>query len=179
MGDFARTFGEALERIPDDAYDSSPMVPGVGPLDADVMLVGEAPGETEVERGTPFVGRAGRRLTEVLERVGVDRSDVYITNVVKVRPPDNRTPHVPEIEQWRPVLDAELNHVEPSVVVPLGATATDVLVEGSTKISSVHGQRFEQGGRVVVPTFHPAATLYDPNKVDALEADLRIAVEIP
>lgn len=177
MSDFEERFEEALAEVPDEHVDRSRFVPGVGPLDADVVLVGEAPGETEVREGEPFVGRAGSRLDRALEAAGVDRSKVYITNLVKVRPPENRTPHVAEIDAWRPVLDAELERISPAVVVPLGTTATRALLDTDEGITDLHGRRFERDGRTIVPAYHPAASLYDRSKGDAFEADIRAAFE--
>jgi len=175
--DFEREFADVLDDVPDEQFDRSRFVPGVGPLDADVVLVGEAPGGREVEEGEPFVGRAGSRLDRALESIGVDRGSLYITNVVKVRPPENRTPHVAEVEAWWPVLEAELDRVDPRVVVPLGTTATRQLLDVEEGITDVHGERFERDGRLVVPVYHPAATLYDRSKDDAFEADLRSVFE--
>jgi DNA polymerase len=177
LDEFEAEFGDALAAVPDEHVDRSRFVPGVGPLDADVVLVGEAPGETEVTEGEPFVGRAGSELDRALEAAGVDRSTVYVTNLVKVRPPENRTPHVAEIDAWRPVLEAELERVDPAVVVPLGTTATRALLDTDEGITDLHGRRFERDGRTVVPAFHPAATLYDRSKTDAFEADVRAAFD--
>lgn len=175
MSDFASAFSAALGEVPEEHRDPSRFVPGVGPHGADVALVGEAPGGTEVETGVPFTGSAGSRLDSVLEELGVDRADLYVTNVVKVQPPENRTPHVAEIDAWRPVLSAELDRVDPAVVVPLGTTATRAVLDTDEGITAVHGEEFERDGRVVVPAFHPAATFYDDSKRPALVADLRAA----
>lgn len=175
--DFEDAFADALDRVPDEQFDRSRFVPGVGPLDAAVVLVGEAPGATEVEEGEPFVGQAGGRLDAALEAADVDRADVYVTNLVKVRPPENRTPHVAEIDAWRPVLEAELDRIDPAVVVPLGTTATRALLDVDEGITAVHGRQFDRDGRLVVPAYHPAALLYDPEKRADFEADLRAALE--
>jgi DNA polymerase len=174
--DFERTFAEALSAVPEAHVDRDRFVPGVGPLDASLVLVGEAPGATEVEEGEPFVGQAGHQLDGALEAAGIDRGGVYVTNVVKVRPPNNRTPHVDEIEAWRPVLDAELDRVDPAVVVTLGNTATGALLDADEGITDLRGRRIEHGGRVVVPTFHPASIFYDEGKRADLEADLETAL---
>ncbi|MDS0475539.1 uracil-DNA glycosylase [Natrinema sp. 1APR25-10V2] len=192
---FDDEFADALETVPDDQFDRERFVPGVGPLSADVMLVGEAPGKQEVDQGEPFVGQAGNQLDRALEAIGYDRGNLYITNLVKVRPPENRDPYVDEIEAWRPVLEAEIDRVDPSVLVPLGSVATDELLETDETITDLHGQEFEREvprtsdsssgrsprereGRTVVPAFHPAAALYDRSKVDAVEEDLRTALEL-
>ncbi|PGF16782.1 uracil-DNA glycosylase [Natrinema sp. CBA1119] len=214
--EFDAEFETALETVPDDQFDRDRFVPGVGPLSADVMLVGEAPGEREVEQGEPFVGQAGQQLDRALDAIGYDRRDLYITNLVKVRPPENRDPYVAEIEAWWPVLEAEIERVDPSVLVPLGSFATDELLETDETITDLHGREFERelrgtsdsssgarrdrserldetsgeerpaSGRDprerevrrVVPAFHPAAALYDRSKVDAVESDLRTALEL-
>lgn len=175
---FEETFADALDAVPDDQLDPDRFVPGVGPLSADVMLVGEAPGKQEVTQGEPFVGQAGSQLDRALEALDRDRGDLYITNLVKVRPPENRDPHVAEIEAWWPVLSAEIERVDPTVLVPLGSFATDELLDTDETITDLHGREFERDGRTVVPAFHPAAALYDRSKVEAVETDLRTAFEL-
>lgn len=177
MSDFESAFADVLDAVPEEHFDRSRFVPGVGPDDAAIALVGEAPGEKEVEQGEPFAGPAGRRLDSVLADLGVDRSELYVTNVVKVRPPENRTPYVAEIDAWLPVLMAELDRVGPRVVVPLGTTATQALLDVDEGVTAVHGQRFEWDTRIVVPTFHPAATFYDDSKRPELAADLEAAFD--
>ncbi|WP_137291033.1 uracil-DNA glycosylase [Natronorubrum halophilum] len=176
--EFETEFATVLEGVPDDQFDRDRFVPGVGPLSADVMLVGEAPGGQEVAAGEPFVGQAGQQLDRVLESIGFDRRDCYITNLVKVRPPENRDPYVAEIDAWWPVLEAELERVDPSVLVPMGSFATAEILDTDETITDVHGQPFEHEGRIVVPSFHPAAALYDRSKVDAIESDLAAALEV-
>lgn len=175
--DFAAEFSEVLDAVPDEHYDPDRFVPGVGPRSAELLLVGESPGGQEVSQGEPFVGQAGAQLDRALESIGRDRGDLYVTNLVKVRPPENRDPHVAEIEAWWPVLEAEIERVDPSVVVPLGSFATARLLDTDDTISDVHGSAFEVDGRTVVPAYHPAAALYDRDKVDDLEADLAAAFE--
>jgi len=168
-------FEEAFAAVLPDA--DGPFVPGVGPLDATVMVVGEAPGAEEIEQGEPFVGNAGRRLDAFLEAAGIDREACYLTNVVKVRPPENRAPRVGEVRDWRPVLAAELERVDPAVVVTLGNAATRALLDSDEGITRLRGRTYERDGRVVVPTFHPAATFYDESKREAIAADLATAAE--
>ncbi|QFU82023.1 uracil-DNA glycosylase [Natronorubrum aibiense] len=175
--EFETVFADALEAVPDDQYDPERFVPGVGPLSAAVMLVGEAPGAQEVRDGEPFVGQAGQQLNRALESIGTDRRECYITNLVKVRPPENRDPYIAEIEAWWPVLEAELERVDPSVLVPMGSFATAEILETDESITDVHGREFDREGRRVVPSFHPAAALYNRDKVDALESDLETALE--
>lgn len=175
--EFETTFEEVLTEVPDEAFDRSRFVPGAGPLDAALVFVGEAPGEREVEEGEPFVGSAGGRLDSILESLGIERRDLYITNLVKVRPPDNRDPHRDEIEAWRPVLDAEIEHVDPAVVVTLGNVPTHALLDTEEGISNIHGKRREQNSTMIIPTYHPAATFYDDSAEQAIEEDVRTAAQ--
>jgi DNA polymerase len=144
-------------------------VPGEGPADAEVMLVGEAPGKQEDATGRPFVGNAGRLLDRLLEEAGLRRDEVFITNVLKARPPGNRDPRPAEVEHSRPWLEQQLQLVQPRLLVLLGRHAYEAFVPGG-KISREHGQPRELGdGRVAFPVYHPAAAL----RVDALRAELR------
>ena len=170
--EFAETFDDALATVPEEHFDRSRFVGGVGPLDADVVFVGEAPGANEVEQGEPFVGNAGRVLDSLLEDVGIDRDEVYVTNLVKVRPPENRDPRRDEINAWRPVLQAELDRIGPAVVVPLGAFASREVLESDDAIGDLRGETYERDGHLVVPTYHPAATFYDDGVKAGLEEDL-------
>ena len=138
------------------------MVPGEGSHTARVMLVGEAPGATEDELGRPFVGRAGRLLDELLGAAGLERAAVYITNVVKARPPGNRDPRADEVAHHMPWLEAELALVQPQLVVPLGRHALAHFARG-VKISEVHGRERTERGRTLFPLYHPAAALRSPS----------------
>lgn len=173
--EFTETFAAALGRVPAEFFDRSRFVPGTGTLDAEVMLIGEAPGADEVEQGEPFVGRAGQVLDDALAELGVDRTDLYITNVVKVRPPDNRDPTADEIAAWEPVLRAEIERVDPDTLVPMGNFAARHLLDTSDGITELHGKVFTRDGRRIVPAFHPAATLYDRSKTPDFVDDLRAA----
>lgn len=139
-------------------------VPGVGPADARIMLVGEAPGRREDLQGEPFVGAAGRVLDALLASVGLTRGDVYITNVVKSRPfvgpppGRNRAPAAGEILACRAWLDEQLRIIRPQVVVAMGRTALAYFLPGA-RISTVHGRAVRQRGRTILPLFHPAAAL--------------------
>ena len=134
-------------------------VPGEGNPDAEVMFVGEAPGAQEDKKGRPFVGAAGRLLSELLESIGMRREDVFITNVLKARPPKNRDPKADEVEHSRPWLEAQLAVIEPVLIVPLGRHALGRFVPGP-KISEVHGTLLEHDGRAYFPMLHPAVALY-------------------
>src|ERR687898_2816490 len=137
------------------------IVPGEGDHDADVMLVGEAPGASEDKAGRPFVGRAGKFLDTLLEEAGLARDAVFITNVVKARPPGNRDPKSDEVAHYMPWLEQQLSLIRPRVVIPLGRHALAHFAPGR-KISDVHGELLEAGGRQVVPWLHPAAALHKP-----------------
>jgi DNA polymerase len=133
---------------------------GVGDPAADLMFVGEAPGRDEDLRGEPFVGRSGQLLDRLLvEEVGIDRGDVYIANVVKCRPPDNRDPKPDEIAACRPYLAEQVALIAPKVVVTLGNFATKLLLDTDQGITRVRGASYPVGDVVYVPTFHPAAAL--------------------
>lgn len=173
--DFETEFEEVLTNVPKEQYDRDRFVPGSGLFDAGVVLIGEAPGEQEVEQNEPFVGPAGKRLQSTVSDVGLDRATLYITNLVKIRPPENRNPHREEIEAWKPLLDAEIERVDPAVVVPLGTFATREMLDTEKTISELRGTAYERSGRLVVPTYHPAASFYDESTQNALTDDLRLA----
>jgi uracil-DNA glycosylase family 4 len=136
------------------------MVPGDGSATADVMLVGEAPGASEDKQGRPWVGRAGRLLDDLLAAAGLQRDDVYITNVVKARPPNNRDPRADEVAHCMPWLEAELALIQPRVIVPLGRHALAHFSDAA-KISEVHGTEVTERGRRLFPLYHPAAALHN------------------
>ncbi len=133
---------------------------GVGAADADLMLIGEAPGFHEDKQGEPFVGAAGQLLTKVLNGIGLERREVYIANVLRCRPPGNRDPLPDEIEACTPWLVETISIVQPSVVVTLGNFATRFVLNTKQGITRVRGQTFPWHGRWVIPTFHPAAILH-------------------
>jgi uracil-DNA glycosylase len=133
---------------------------GAGDPAANLMFVGEGPGEQEDLRGIPFVGRAGQLLTRLIEGIGSTRDEVYIANVVKCRPPGNRDPVPLEIERCRPYLEAQLHFVDPRVVVTLGNFATKLLLDTREGITKVRGREFPyRRNAVLIPTFHPSAVL--------------------
>jgi len=134
------------------------------------MVVGEAPGRLEDEQGRPFVGRAGQLLDQALAAAGLAREEVFITNVVKARPPGNRDPKRPEIEHYLPWLLAQLEVIEPRVVVPLGRHALAHFAP-DLKISQAHGKSVERDGRVLFPMYHPAAALHNQSLRSVLEED--------
>jgi DNA polymerase len=146
---------------------------GVGNPQADVMFVGEGPGYYEDKQGEPFVGAAGQLLNRMLQEIGLRRDDVYITNVVRCRPPGNRDPLPDEIEACRPFLIGTLEAIRPRLIVTLGNFATRVILDRPVSIGRVRGQRFMWEGRAVIPTFHPAAILHGGGEASSQMAALR------
>lgn len=150
---------------------------GDGDPDADLMFVGEGPGQREDELGLPFVGRSGELLEQLLAEQDLHRSDVYISNVVKCRPPGNRDPRPDEIAACKGYLAYQIKYVDPAVVVTLGNFATKLLLKETRGITRLRGQVFPWWDRHVVPTFHPAAALRGGQKVvDQMRSDLSTAV---
>lgn len=147
-------------------------VPGEGPENANIMFIGEAPGFHEDRQGRPFVGAAGQFLEELLESIGLRREDVYIGNVIKCRPPENRDPLPPEIEACNPYLDRQIALIKPKVVITLGRFSMAKFFPGAS-ISRVHGQPTKRGGVVYFPLFHPAAALHQPRYRAMIEEDFR------
>jgi DNA polymerase len=132
---------------------------GVGSPSADLMFIGEAPGFHEDKQGEPFVGAAGQLLTTLLGGIGLTRDEVYISNVLKCRPPGNRDPMPDEIEECKPWLKEQIDLIDPHVIATLGNFSTQLLLGKKVGITKVRGQRFDWRGRVLIPTFHPAAIL--------------------
>jgi uracil-DNA glycosylase len=154
-----------------------------GNLDADLLLIGEAPGFHEDREGVPFVGAAGALLDRMLAEVGLDRSRAAIVNVIKCRPPDNRDPQPDEIEACRPYLEAQLAHMRPDVIITLGNFATRFILEDQIGITRARGRVYRRRGAAVVPTFHPAAALRGGrfggmSPIDAIRLDFRTAVTL-
>jgi len=147
-------------------------VPGEGSATAEVMLIGEAPGASEDKTGRPFVGRAGKLLDQLLAEAGLDRERVFITNVVKARPPKNRDPKPAEVRHHLPWLEAQLALIQPRLLVPLGRHALAHFAAGA-KISQVHGTLLLERGRALFPMLHPAVALYSPDQRETLFADAR------
>jgi len=158
---------------------------GQGDPHADLMFVGEAPGFHEDRQGLPFVGPSGQLLNRLLGDIGLRREDVYICNVVKSRPPRNRDPQPEEIAACRPWLDAQIRLVDPKVVVTLGNFAAKTLLETTTGITRLRGRTFPFQGRVLLPTFHPAAALHaegrrsaGPSPLEAMEEDFQTLAKL-
>ena len=153
-------------------------VPGEGQISAKIMFIGEAPGRNEDEKGKPFVGAAGRILDNLLKEAGIERSQVFITNIVKCRPPNNRVPEEDELIACRPYLDRQIAIIKPKVICILGRTAYASILGGSS-ISANRGKIVERAGQKYFSTFHPAAVIYNKSLRSTLEADLKkLATEI-
>lgn len=152
---------------------ASRVVPGEGDPAARLMLIGEGPGQQEDLTGRPFVGAAGQLLERMLGSIGLDRSQVFIANVVKCRPPGNRIPTEDEALACLPYLLAQIDFVSPEVILLLGATATKALAGKGLSITRIRGQWFERDGRLYLPTYHPAALLRDPSKKREAWEDLK------
>ena len=148
---------------------------GVGSPGARLMFIGEAPGRDEDVQGIPFVGRAGQLLTKMIEAIGMTRDEVYIANVIKCRPPENRNPGPDEVASCEPFLFRQVEAIGPVVIVALGTFAAQTLLETQDTISRLRGRVYHYGGAQLVPTFHPAYLLRSPErKRDAWE-DLKLA----
>ena len=146
-------------------------VPGEGPTSAEIMFIGEGPGATEDKQGRPFVGASGKFLNQLLEQAGVTRADVFITNVVKCRPPGNRDPLPDEIEICTSnYLQHQIEIVNPSIIVTLGRHSMGLFFKGA-KITQIHGQMRQVGDRFVIPMFHPAAALHQLSLRETIMAD--------
>lgn len=135
---------------------------GVGNPNADLMFVGEAPGRDEDEQGEPFVGRAGQLLTDIIKAMKLTRDDVYIANVVKCRPPENRNPEPDELDECRPFIQRQIELIQPKVIVALGRFGLQSLTEKSYSITAVRGQWLDYRGIKLMPTWHPAYLLRNP-----------------
>jgi uracil-DNA glycosylase family 4 len=183
---FSRSSGEALATVRGDLGDCTrcklhtlgrtQIVFGVGNPAAELMFVGEAPGADEDIQGIPFVGRAGQLLTKMIEAIGFTRDDVYIANVLKCRPPGNRNPEPDEIGQCEPFLFRQLESVQPSVVIALGAFAARTLLKTDAPISRLRGRVHEYRGVKLIPTFHPSFLLRSPGYKREAWDDLKLAL---
>ena len=150
----------AKKVCPDLAASATQLVFGDGNPDADVVFIGEAPGKNEDLQGKPFIGAAGKFLDEMLGTIGMKRSDIYITNIVKYRPPNNRDPLPDEKADFLPYLQAQLDIIQPALVITLGRHSMNCFLP-DLQISKVHGQPKRYKGQVFMPLFHPAAALYN------------------
>ena len=153
-------------------------VPGEGPIDSKILFVGEGPGQNEDEQGKPFVGAAGKLLTELLESIGLDRSQVFITNIVKCRPPNNRAPRKSEIETCNPYLENQIRLINPRIICLLGTPAITTLMGRQLSAGRNHGKPTVRGSLTFLPMYHPAAALYDASLKEVLASDFRILKEL-
>ncbi len=157
---------------PELASQATQLVFGVGDPNADIVFVGEAPGKKEDIAGEPFVGASGQFLNDMLQSIHLSRNQIYITNIVKYRPPNNRDPLPREKEEFLPYLERQLNVINPLIVVTLGRHSTNVFLPGE-QISKVHGKTQLKDGRVFLPLYHPAAALYNGSLRKTLEQDFK------
>jgi DNA polymerase len=165
----------------------SPVI-GEGDPEAEVMFIGEAPGAQEAKTGRPFVGNAGQVLDQLLESVGMAREEVYITNVVKDRPPGNRDPHVGEIELYGPFLLRQMKIIKPQVIATLGRFATNFILEHfdltqqGQSIGHLHGRKLQAeapyGEVLIVPLYHPAAVFYNPDLKETMQQDFQALKQV-
>ena len=148
-------------------------VPGKGNPRAKIVFIGEAPGRTEDAKGEPFVGSAGKKLLDALAKNGITRDSVYITNVVKCRPPNNRVPNESERDACRAYLDSELDIIQPEIICVLGNTASNSVL-GQGEITKNRGKIIEKNGRKYFLTFHPAAIIYNQELASIFESDIAV-----
>jgi len=184
---------EELRKIKDEvlALSASPLyqyrvenkyfpVIGEGSHEASIMFVGEAPGENEAKTGRPFCGRAGKVLDMLLESIGVERKDVYVTNIVKDRPPGNRDPFPEEISIYAPFLDRQIEIIKPKIVATLGRFSMVYVMNRYglefelDSISKLHGKSFQTSNFKLVPLYHPAAAIYNQHLLDTLKEDFKV-----
>jgi len=156
----------------------SHIVFGVGNPDADLVFVGEAPGRDEDIKGEPFVGKAGQLLTRIISAMGLTRDDVYICNVIKCRPPDNRDPLLAEIEMCEPFLKEQLRIIKPRAICALGSFASQTLLKSEMKISRLRGQFHDYYGIPLMPTYHPSYLLRNENAKRDVWEDIKMVMEI-
>lgn len=154
------------------------LVFGEGPEKSVLMLIGEAPGEEEAKSGHPFVGNSGRLLNKYLEEAEISRETVYITNIIKTRPPGNRKPKSSEISQAMPFLKRQIQLVNPEIIICLGSTSAQAIVDPKAKITELRGTWVEREGIKIMPSFHPSAVFRDEEKRKLLKRDIVEAGEM-
>lgn len=149
-------------------------VPGEGDVNSEIMFIGEAPGANEDKEGVPFCGNSGKFLDEMLTAIGLERSDIFITNTVKCRPPENRDPEESEKEACRPYLNEQFKIINPKLIVCLGRHSTATYLPGAGGISKLHGKALKRpDGRVYLPLYHPAAALHNGSLRETLMNDFK------
>jgi len=151
---------------------------GVGNPNADLMFVGEAPGADEDIQGEPFVGRAGQLLTKIIEAINLRREDVYIANVIKCRPPQNRNPEPDEVEQCQPFLFRQIDVIKPKVIVALGKFAAQCLLKTADPITRIRGREYRYRDAILMPTYHPAYLLRNPSSKREVWEDMKRVREL-
>lgn len=166
--------------IPIESEGATKIVFGEGNPNAEIMIIGEAPGQKEDELGRPFVGRSGELLTQTLRTLGVQRQDLFITNVVKCRPPNNRTPTPYEVAVYKKLLlFPEIKIINPKLIITVGAIALKALIDDIAKgISQVRGKAHIKNGLTIVPTYHPAYILRNPNELQTFRNDIAFALSL-
>ena len=152
------------------SYSRKNSVPGEGPANSEIMFIGEGPGFYENEQGRPFVGQAGKYLEELLQKIGLKRTEVYITNVVKCRPPANRDPQDEELTACHNFLERQIRVIQPRIIVTLGRFSMGLYLK-EAKISLVHGNAVWVRGQMIIPMYHPAAGLHQPALKASIEKD--------
>lgn len=150
------------------------VVMGEGSLENKIMFIGEGPGANEDKIGRPFVGKAGNLLDKIFHAVDINREDVYITNIIKCRPPNNRTPSISEAEACMPILKSEIELIDPKVIVTLGSTALKYLIDQDMSITKKRGQWIQRGKYYILPTFHPAYLLRNPSAKKSVWYDFKL-----
>ena len=151
---------------------------GSGNPSAELMFVGEAPGADEDLQGVPFIGRAGQLLTKIIEAIGMTRDDVYIANVIKCRPPQNRNPEPDEVETCEPFLFQQIDAIHPKVIVALGKFGAQTLLRTVEPISKLRGRVFDYRGSKLIPTFHPAYLLRNPSSKREVWDDMKLVKKL-
>ena len=166
-----------LKTCPVNTHACTQLVWGEGNPNAQLMFIGEAPGQEEDKLGHPFIGRSGKLLTQCLNNIGIQREDVFITNIVKCRPPNNRKPLLKEINFYKPILLDEIKIVHPKVICTLGTSAIEALIDQKLSITKTHGNPLLLGSITLIPTFHPAYILRNPSTKQTFINDIATAYE--
>jgi DNA polymerase len=174
LDDIKTDIGPACTRCKLCTLGRTQIVFGMGHTRARLMFVGEAPGEEEDQRGEPFVGRSGQLLTKIIEAIGLSRDQVYIANVIKCRPPNNRNPEPDEVAACEPFLFRQIDVIKPAVIVPLGKFAAQCLLKTTDPITRLRGRRFDYRGTTLIPTFHPAYLLRNPSAKREVWEDMKL-----
>jgi DNA polymerase len=178
LGAIQADIGPACTRCKLHSLGRSQVVFGVGNPEARLMFVGEAPGADEDEQGIPFVGRAGQLLTKIIEAIELRREDVYIANVIKCRPPQNRNPEPDEVDTCEPFLFQQIDAIRPKVIVALGKFGAQTLLRTQDPISRLRGRVFDYRGAKLIPTFHPAYLLRNPPAKREVWEDMKLVRQL-